>query len=102
MPQFIKGESGNKSGRPKGAKGKTTEMIRDNMRSFVARNMARIQKDFETLEPKERIMYWLKVAAFVIPNPDIDISKMTESDLDLIIQRIKEKEAPQEKLKKVV
>ena len=93
MPQFVKGESGNKTGRPRGAKGKTTEMIRDNMRSFVARNLARIQKDFETLEPKDRIMYWLKVAAFVVPNPDFDLNKLSEQELDLIIERLKEIDA---------
>ena len=99
MAQFTKGESGNKSGRPIGAKGKTSEVIRDSIRRFLARNLSSLQRDYDKLDAKDRLLLFERLLKFVVPSPELDISKLNEQQLDQLIDRLKEKESPQMSIK---
>ena len=98
MAKFLKGISGNVTGRPKGATGKTSEVIRDSIRKFLAKNITSLQKDYDKLDPKDRLLLYERLLKFVVPSPEFDLGKLSEQDLDLIIERLKEKN---DKLKKV-
>jgi hypothetical protein len=91
MAQFIKGQTGNINGRPRGAKGKTSEVIRDNIRRFLAKNMAALQKDYDKLEPKDRLLLFERLLKYIVPNADFDLSKLSSRDLDLLIDRLRDK-----------
>jgi len=98
MAKFQPGETGNINGRPRGAKGKTSEVIRDSIRKFLAKNITSLQKDYDKLEPKDRLLLYERLLKFVVPSPEFDLGKLSEQDLDLIIERLKDKN---DKLKKV-
>lgn len=89
MAQFRPGQSGNPSGRPRGAKGKTSEVIRDNIRKFLAKNLSKMQKDFDKLDPKERIMLLERLMRHVLPAPQDELAKLSDEDLDKIIEKLK-------------
>ncbi len=64
---YKKGQSGNPSGRPQGAKDKTTKSIREKFNLLIENNFDKIQTDFESLTASERIRYYLEFARFVLP-----------------------------------
>ena len=64
MP-FKKGISGNTLGRPIGARGKNN--LRDFITEFLEENTERIKKDFELLEPKDRIVLFEKLLKYSLP-----------------------------------
>ena len=99
MAQFQPGESGNKRGRPRGAKGKTPEFIRDNIRKFLARNLSKMQKDFDALEPKDRIALMERLFRHVLPAPGIDLEKLSEKDLDILIARLRSEKVEKNNMK---
>lgn len=65
--KYKKGQSGNYSGRPKGAKNKTPEQIRDLFRQFLSRNMNTLQSDFDKLDSRERLIFIERIAKIVLP-----------------------------------
>jgi hypothetical protein len=77
MPQ-PKGKSGNPAGRPAGTPNKTTKELREWVSNFIDANTERIEKDFETLEPAQRILFFEKMLKFVLPTKnDIVLEKGT-------------------------
>lgn len=83
MP-FKKGESGNVSGRPKGARGKTTKNVREFIKGIIDKNRAKINADLRQLEPKERLDVIVKLMAYVCPKPQsIVLQDITPTDGDL-------------------
>jgi len=64
---YIKGNSGNKGGRPVGSKDKATMEIRQKFKLLIENNFEQIEKDFAKLEPNERLKFYFDFARFVIP-----------------------------------
>lgn len=62
-----KGNTNNPNGRPKGSKNKVTVEVREVFKSLLEENINQIQKDIESLTPKERVNVLLKISEFVIP-----------------------------------
>ena len=92
MP-FEKGISGNHSGRPIGAKGKNN--LRDFISEFLNENKERIRKDFELLEPKDRIVLFEKLLKYSLPTLQAttlssNLDKLSDSELDSIIEELKQ------------
>jgi hypothetical protein len=54
-------------GRPLGSKNVATQEIRENYSLFVSKNMGKIQKDFDSLEPMQRINTLISISKFVLP-----------------------------------
>lgn len=66
MAKFKKGKP-KTGGRAKGTPNKTTEQLRSMVMDFVSDNMANIQKDFDQLQPRERIKVISDMMKFVLP-----------------------------------
>jgi hypothetical protein len=80
-------------GRPKGSKNVATQEIRDNYSNFVSKNMGRIQKDFDSLEPIQRINTLVSISKFVLPAlQSIEVKNEYENNLNPIIVEIVSKE----------
>ena len=89
-----KGMTNNLNGRPKGVPNKNTTDLRQWLKDFVEGQKEQIAMDWETLEPKERIVMFEKLLRFVLPtlqatSLQTDFEKLTEGQLDLIIEQLK-------------
>jgi len=92
MP-FKKGISGNNLGRPMGAKGKSN--LREFITDFLEENTERIKKDFELLEPKDRIVLFEKLLKYSLPTLQAttlstNLDKLSDIELDTIIEELKQ------------
>lgn len=63
MARFKKGQGG----RPRGAKNKVTEQIRENFAKLVKSNLDKMASDLEELEPKERLKLIIELTKFIVP-----------------------------------
>jgi hypothetical protein len=92
MP-FKKGISGNNLGRPMGARGKNN--LREFITEFLEENTERIKKDFELLEPKDRIVLFEKLLKYSLPTLQAttlstNLDKLSDIELDAIIEELKQ------------
>ena len=92
MP-FIKGKSGNKTGRPKGSGNKQQTDLRKWITSFIEDNQAQIKKDWKALEPKERIFMFEKLLKYSLPTLQstsitTDFDKLTDEQLDVVVKEL--------------
>ena len=80
MP-FKKGQSGNASGRPKGAKGKVRTTVRDYIKGIIDDNREKFESDLKSLATKDRVDIMVKLMGFVVPKPQsIVLQDMTPTD----------------------
>ena len=89
--RFEKGVSGNIKGRPKKVP-LTTEQIRELIKDTLAGLAKDLSKDMKTLRPKDRLILFEKLLRYVLPGPEFDLSKLSDKDLDLLIEKLKAKE----------
>ena len=92
MP-FIKGESGNPTGRPKGSLNRNTAYLRELISSFLNSNFETITGDFEALQPKDRIKYYCELLQFGLPKLQTTVMEsrydsLPEDQIDEIITGI--------------
>lgn len=90
---FVKGQSGNAKGRPRGSQNKVTGELRDRLKDFLDGNFDKVQRDFKKLDHKDRIEYYEKFLKYVLPqlrttDLKLDFDNMTESQIDEIITKI--------------
>ena len=88
-----KGTTNNPSGRPMGKPNKVTAELRDRIKLFLEKSWSIVQKDFKELDPKDRIAIYEKMLKYVVPVQketaiDLNIEKMTEKDLDIVIDHL--------------
>lgn len=62
---FAKGNEG--GGRPNGSKNKATGELREFINGFINDNKDKVQNDFNSLEPKERIDTLIKLMEYSLP-----------------------------------
>ena len=92
MP-FIKGESGNPMGRPKGSLNRNTAHLRELISIFLNSNFETISVDFEALQPKDRIKYYCELLQFGLPKLQTTVMEsrydsLPEDQIDEIITGI--------------
>lgn len=91
MTKFEKGNPG----RPKGAKNKSTQLMKDRIQALFDDNFDKIQEDLESLEAKDRLKFLTDLMPYLMPklqstthSQKIDLEAMDETDLDILIERI--------------
>lgn len=83
MP-FKKGTSGNSNGRPKGAKNKSSEDTKRIIAEIVNDNLLQVQKDLDSMSPKDRANIILKLIDKVVPSlRAVDANVKTEGNLSV-------------------
>lgn len=80
-------------GRQKGTPNKVTATVKDWISQIIDDNRSQIEKDIKKLSPKDRLQMFEKLMQYVVPKQqsvkaDIDLSKLSESQLDLIIDEL--------------
>jgi hypothetical protein len=55
------------AGRPKGVTTAKAVKIRNHYESLLHKNLANIQEDLDTLEPKDRLLVLIQLSKFAIP-----------------------------------
>ena len=86
---MFKGQRQN--GRTPGTQNKTTKEIRETFKNLLENNLELIQEDLNELEPKDRLMFLLKLTSFVIPTlRSIEVNEMNIKDIEPIIIQINE------------
>ncbi len=90
-------------GRQKGVPNKTSKELKDFIKQFISDNLDTMQADFKSkrMHPRDRLTFIEKLLKYVVPvinnskaTLDIkaDLEKLTESQLEQIIQRLTEKQ----------
>ena len=92
---FKKGESGNPAGRPKGAKTRSSEELREVLKSFIDSNFENLQTAYDSLEPKEKLKFFNDVLRFVL-SPAIQPERLSEAQLEQIIIYFRNKQENEE------
>jgi hypothetical protein len=93
MP-IPKGVTNNPYGRPKGSQNKATSDLRQWLTDFVHGQRDQILRDWQSLEPKDRIIMFEKLMRFVLPTLQAttlqtDFERLTDTQLDDIINELK-------------
>ena len=93
MP-IPKGVTNNPNGRPKGSQNKATADLRQWLTDFVHGQREQILLDWQSLEPKDRIIMFEKLMRFVLPTLQAttlrtDFERLTDTQLDNIINELK-------------
>jgi len=61
------GQSGNPKGKPKGAKNRTTEQMREFLKNLANENFERIQEDLDSMSPYNRQVILDKITSRFMP-----------------------------------
>jgi len=89
--EFKKGDDPrrNLKGRPKGTPNKSSEDLRALVQKFIDSNWFRIERDFNSLDPLQRLNFIEKLLKYVLPAPLHELERLSDEDLDRIIDRLK-------------
>ena len=90
MP-YKKGISGNPKGKPKGAKGRTSEEVRQSLLKLLDDNLVKLQKDIDGMKGKDRAYLLINLAKHCTA-PALNPEKLSEEQLLQIIDYIKQHE----------
>lgn len=85
-----KGRTNNPKGKPKGAVNRTTRELREAMTAFIDTNIDKLQKDFDSLEPKDRLAFFEKALRLVLP-PPVNPDSLTVEQLEQLVDYLKAK-----------
>ena len=83
-----KGQTGNRNGRPKGSKNRSTSEIKTAIQKLLDTNVSQMEADLQELTAKERISVLLKIAEFVLPKVQSVPSEQNETDNIIIIREV--------------
>ena len=83
-------------GKPKGAKNKINQDLRDKISLFLNDEFEKVTTDFRKLEPKDRLKFYTDLLQYGLPrlqatSLEIDLDKMDEEQLDVILEHITNK-----------
>lgn len=74
---MFKGEP-NRNGRPKGAKNRATEKVREAFTLLVENNLEQMQTDITALQPKERLRVIIDLSSYILPKlKQVDLATET-------------------------
>jgi hypothetical protein len=87
-----KGRTNNPAGRKTGSQNKLTTVMKTWLTDFLDGRKEGLVKDWEKLEPVERLQMFDRLLKYVLPTQSsskIDLHKLDDETLDLIINHVK-------------
>lgn len=89
---MAKGKTNNPRGRPKGAKNKATENLKNIVEEFLKNNFKDLQRNYNLLSPKDKLLFIEKLLAYTLPKAtnNINVDILTENQIDNLINKINE------------
>jgi len=87
------GFTNNRNGRPKGRPNRVSTDARQFINKFVEKNRRRMQKDFDQLDPFQRVQVMRDLFRYVAPQmssveSNVTIESLTDGQMDDLFQRI--------------
>ncbi len=87
MP-FIKGQSGNPKGRPKGIKNRTPEALREFLQDFLFDRIGDVEAAWSNLDDNQKMMYFERISKHVVPAPVQEYMKLSDQDFQRIVSEL--------------
>jgi hypothetical protein len=87
-----KGQTNNPKGRPAGKPNRTTTEIKSILTGFIGNNIENLQRDLDSLEPKDRLSILERLMKYIIPaqrEEITDLERLSDEQLDKIIETLK-------------
>ena len=87
---MTKGKTNNPHGRPKGVGNKVTTDLRQSVTAFLDANWPKVQKEFDSLEAKDKLQFIDKMLAYSLPKLQAttlttDFESLSDTQLDYIL-----------------
>lgn len=91
--RYVKGHKGNPKGRGKGNRNKVSIQAREMVNNLLQQSFPLVVADLENMKPFERARVFCQLLDFVVPkltrtDTSLDISKMTDQEIERLIQTI--------------
>lgn len=84
-----KGQSGNPSGKPKGAKNRTTKQMKELLTKFAEDKIEDVIDAFDELDAKDKVSAFTSLLKYVIPPArDTDADKAGADAVSMMIDRL--------------
>jgi hypothetical protein len=80
------------AGRAKGTPNKSTTNLKSTIQGIVERSFETLEYDLETIEPKDKINFVLKLIEYVLPKQretKLDFNSLSDEEIDELINRLK-------------
>jgi hypothetical protein len=91
MARYKKGQTGNPNGRPKGKPNRSTRYIKDAIAAFIGDNIDQIQKNFNLLEPRDKLAFIRDLLKYAIPTQsatEINVNALSDAELDRLTDEL--------------
>lgn len=91
---FVKGQSGNENGRPKGATNKVNTKVKGLITQLVEDSFKDVQTEFKALKGRDKVKLWVEMLPYLVPKlqnvqAGFDFERLSDEDLDAIIKELK-------------
>ena len=85
---FKKGQSGNPKGRPRGARNKATNELREWVERFINDNLDTIANDIKELDPNERVKFFLALLNYTLPKQQSVKAEINDEREQIVIANL--------------
>ena len=78
-------------GRAKGTPNRTSEEVRQTLLKLLSDNLERLQRDLDSMEPKDRASLLISLAKHIVP-PALNPEKLSEEQLNQVLDYLKQQQ----------